>query len=382
MSIVYFVENKLGGITSLNYNLVNNAPKDADSQYVIHIDDEGSETARANIRFNADQEVVFTYSGKQGIYETVRKLHDLLPKEAGALVLNDCLEMQMLDHYPVAQTVYQIVHDEYNFKLALTYPHVVDVFVAHSIFFYDKLIEAFPGRRDVIFYLPHGVKIPDIVRRSSTPGTPIRLLFLGRMTESKGIFDLPAIDRYLEEWGIARSWTCVGRGPELQDLQRQWSANPAIHFAAPAGNEEVIAICASNDIFVLPTRFEGSPVSLLETMSVGLVPVISDLPGGIREIVTGDIGFRPAMKDSRAFAESIRTLSSDKQLLDALSNNCRKMIEQQFDVRKTAQKYHELFGKYRQFYKTKQLQRRKIGTRLDQPWLPSGLTSLIRKIRS
>ncbi len=52
-----------------------------------------------------------------------------------------------------------------------------------------------------------------------------------------------------------------------------------------------------HDVFVLPTQFEGSPVSLLETMSAGLVPVITDLPGGIREIVEPAVGFRLPMGD-------------------------------------------------------------------------------------
>src|SRR5450432_376269 len=381
MQIIYFVDNKLGGITSLNYNLVNNAPEEHE-QWVIHIDCDEWIYAKANTRFNAGKELFFTYSEKQGLYRTIRQLHDLLPQGPGALVLNDCLEMQMLDHYVVPQTVYQIVHDEYNFNLALDYHHIVDVFIAHSLFFYEKLLKEFPHRTSSIFYLPHGVAIPDITRKPQPAGNPIRLLFLGRMTARKGIFDLPEIDSLLEEWGIARVWTCIGRGPELEGLKSRWRPGTQVDFVSPADNEEVVRICAENDVFVLPTRFEGSPVSLLETMSVGLVPVISDLPGGVREIVSGDIGLRPAIGDNHAFAAGIKKLSDDRRLLDELSVNCREKVAHQFDVRITAARYHDLFGKYQELYKQKQLQHKKIGARLDQTWLPSSLTYLIRKLRS
>jgi glycosyltransferase involved in cell wall biosynthesis len=382
MQVIYFVDNKLGGITSLNYNLVNNAPPDAGGQMVIHIDCKEWVSARANIEFNADKEISFTYSERQGLYQTIRQLHDLLPGGPGALVLNDCLEMQMLDHYPTPRTVYQLVHDEYNFKLAADYHQVVDVFIAHSLFFYEKLLNLFPHRSDTIFYLPHGVVVPAVTRKPQPAENPIRLLFLGRMTASKGIFDLPVIDGLLDEWGVARTWTCIGRGPELEELKSRWGTGAPVEFAAPAGNDEVVRICAANDVFVLPTRFEGSPVSLLETMSVGLVPVISDLPGGIREIVTEDIGLRPAMEDNQAFAAAIKKLAGNRNWLDELSINCRKKVEQQFDVRQTAASYHDLFGKYERFYTKKQLLHKKIGTRLDQAWLPSSFTRLIRKLRS
>ena len=134
------------------------------------------------------------------------------------------------------------------------------------------------------------------------------------------------------------------------------------------------------DVFVLPTKFEGSPVSLIEAMSVGLVPVISDLPGGITDIVKEDIGFRIPIDDNKGFAAAIIKLDKDRTLLEQLSVNCRNKIIEQYDVKKTAVPYHELFSKYKELYKKKQLKKMKVGARLDQPFIPSFVTSFIRKI--
>jgi len=130
----------------------------------------------------------------------------------------------------------------------------------------------------------------------------------------------------------------------------------------------------------LPTKFEGSPVSLLETMSTGLVPVITALPGGITDIVDENTGFALAMDDNNAFARAIITLYEDRALLMRMSAHCRQTIIERYDVKNTAVKYHELFSRYREYYKEKKLQKLKVGARLDQLSLPPGLIKAVRSV--
>jgi glycosyltransferase involved in cell wall biosynthesis len=380
MEIIYFIDNKLGGITSFNYNIINNPQADDTKQWVINIDQKEWAYTRSNMRFPSDKEFFFNFSIKDNLYTVISRLHKLVPHGPGAIILNDCLEMQMLDHYPVEQTSYQVVHDDYNFSLAERYEHIVDVFIAHSRFFYDKLLTSLPHRAEAIFFLPHGVSIPASFRKQSSLEQPLKLLFLGRMTKTKGIFDLPEIDNYLNKWKVPHTWTCIGNGPELKKLKDTWhSASSPVLFLSPSTNEEVMAVCASQDVFVLPTQFEGSPVSLLETMSAGLVPVITDLPGGIREIVLPGIGYRVKMGDIIGFANYIAELATNRSLLNQQSVACRQKIINEFNVKNTAARYHELFARHKEFYRSKKIQRIKIGSRLDQSWVPSFLTNTIRK---
>ena len=380
MLVTYFIDNKLGGVTSLNYNLTAH-PLDLDErQCVIHIEEEELTMSRADIHFPVDKEVYFRFSLDDNTYHTLKTLRKLIPDEEGALVLNYGNEMAMLDHYPVRQTTYQLVHDNYNYKLAIKYGHVVDVFICHNSDIYQRLLDLYPERKGEIFYLPHGVPLPPAFREADIEPRPLQLVFLGRMTSSKGIYDLLVINDLLRANKIEFEWTCIGNGPELGILQKQWNKADKVSFISPASNAEVLVALKGKDIFVLPTKFEGTPVSLLETMSVGLVPVITNLPGGITDIVDEATGFKIEMDNNKGFAEAIKILYHNREMLNSFSKNAREKIIRGYNVSDTAVRYHELFMRYREFYKSKSCKRIKVGARLDQPFFPTSITKSLRKI--
>ena len=163
-------------------------------------------------------------------------------------------------------------------------------------------------------------------------------------------------------------------------LKMIWKKSDNVEYYQPINNEGVMKIAAGMDLFVLPTKFEGTPVSLLETMSVGLIPVVSDLPGGIRDIINEDIGFKIPVDDNRGFARAISKLNYDRDMLERLSSNCRTLVISRYDIKKTASAYHTLFALYREYYRPKKLQRIKVGARLDQRFIPSFATKFVRTI--
>ena len=380
MHIIYCIDNKLGGVTSLNFNLAVNCTDKQTRQTVLHILCKEWDMAVADLDYPVDENIYFNYSATDNYYHSLKRLYKLIPGEEGVLVVNYEMEMAMLDHYPVKQTVYQLVHDNYNLKLAKKYGHVVDVFICHNSFIYAELKSHFTKRQDEIHFLPHGVQIPGFYRQRGDMKGPLQLLFLGRMSEEKGIYDLPVINGHLIERGIEVEWTCIGDGPELEKLRQNWQNSKNVKYYQPSTNQEVLELCAGADLFVLPTKFEGTPVALLESMSVGLVPVISDLEGGIRDIVTDDTGFRIPIGSIKAFADAIENMDKDRGLLETLSLNCRKRVIENYDVKTTALTYHGLFNSYKEFYKRKVLKKIPVGARLDQRFIPSFATKFVRTI--
>ena len=56
-------------------------------------------------------------------------------------------------------------------------------------------------------------------------------------------------------------------------------------FAGLKTNEEMLTILQKHDIFLLPSLAEGFPVSLVEAMKAGLVPLVTNWAGAVDELV-------------------------------------------------------------------------------------------------
>jgi glycosyltransferase involved in cell wall biosynthesis len=80
------------------------------------------------------------------------------------------------------------------------------------------------------------------------------------------------------------------------------------------------------DIFILPSRNEGTPNALLEAMASGL-PIIASKVGGIPELIqdnTEGLLFESGSIDD--LKEKMTRLIQDKQLQKMLANNAQKKI--------------------------------------------------------
>jgi glycosyltransferase involved in cell wall biosynthesis len=345
---------------------------------VIHITDKDAVMSKSNLIFPIQQQEEFVFEKKDNVHHVMQKLRNQIPNENGVLVLNYGTEMTMLDHFQVQQATVQLVHDAYNVRLAEKYGHVVDAFICHNRHIEAELKYKMLGRSDDVFYIPHGVKIPTKARLEMNDQLPLKLLFLGRITKAKGVFDLPVISKFLREKGVEVEWTCVGNGPDMEAFKKSWNEKDKVKFFTPQSNDEVMEHCLESDVFVLPTKFEGTPVSLLETMSAGLVPVITHLPGGIDEIVTDDIGYKIEMDDNDGFAEAIIQIHNNRKDWHSKSIRCKEKITQEFNLEHTSKQYFDLMLRFQHKRKEKKLQKIKTGSRLDLFWMPNMITRLLR----
>jgi glycosyltransferase involved in cell wall biosynthesis len=154
-----------------------------------------------------------------------------------------------------------------------------------------------------------------------------------------------------------------------------------VTFILARDNDEVLDFAFKSDILVFPTRFEGSPVSMLEAMSMGCVPVVTDLPGGIAETIeNGENGFKCKIDQIDDFVMAIEQLNNNRNLLYNMQIKSHSTIVDTFNIYKNTKLYVDIFTKYAT---SSALPRHhhiylKIGSRLDQQWLTSFMTLLLR----
>lgn len=199
-------------------------------------------------------------------------------------------------------------------------------------------------------YLAYGVPIPKPPRpRNWTTEEPIKILYLGRVCRpQKRVHLFPEIFHQLKDANISFEWTIAGEGPELSILQKQMqpAGKAIVRFTGAVAYAEVPALYDANEIFLLASDHEGLPLSLLEAMAHGLVPVVSDLPSGIREVVDERNGVRVAINDLAGFASAIVQFSENRDELAVKSERSIGRVAHDFSVSAMANRWLELMDSF------------------------------------
>jgi glycosyltransferase involved in cell wall biosynthesis len=106
---------------------------------------------------------------------------------------------------------------------------------------------------------------------------------------------------------------------------------------------DVADILRASDVFVLSSRWEGNPMSVMEAMAAGL-PVVSTAVGGVPELVReGVTGLLVPSEDAGALARALQALVDDPARRQAMGAAARQHAVAHFDIRHTVRMYEELY---------------------------------------
>jgi glycosyltransferase involved in cell wall biosynthesis len=92
-------------------------------------------------------------------------------------------------------------------------------------------------------------------------------------------------------------------------------------------SDDVPALLAASDAFVLPSLFEGTPLALLEAMAAGKAVVTSAIAGVDEVVSDGETGLLVRPGDPDALAEALRRVVGDAELRARLGAAARLRAE-------------------------------------------------------
>jgi glycosyltransferase involved in cell wall biosynthesis len=202
----------------------------------------------------------------------------------------------------------------------------------------QKKLGAMPEFENVpVHYLPYGVPMGE--SPANCPAARqgrLRILYLGRLArEQKRVQLFPGILAQLIASGIPFHWTIAGEGPEEGFLRTSMvtpSPEQTVSFPGRIEYGAVPQLLSQHDIFLLASDYEGLPLSLLEAMGCGLVPVVSDLTSGIPEVVDESTGRRVPTDDAAGYGRAILELHRNRERLERLSENAQAKVRREFSV--------------------------------------------------
>jgi glycosyltransferase involved in cell wall biosynthesis len=248
------------------------------------------------------------------------------------------LSFEVLRYLPPGVFRAGICHTDHFRERNMMEPHAahMDLLAAVSakIFLDLKADPKFKGVS--LKHLPLGVPVPPEANGArNDPARPLRILCLGRLErEQKRAHLFPRILEQLKSSGIPFHWTIAGSGPERDALERAMQSLPdqTVSFAGQVSYEQVPEVLRAHDIFLLVSDYEGLPLGLLEAMAHGLVPVVSDLPSGIPEVVDAGNGMLVPVDEVAGYARAIIHLHGHRGELATKSAAARDRVKTEFSV--------------------------------------------------
>jgi glycosyltransferase involved in cell wall biosynthesis len=195
-----------------------------------------------------------------------------------------------------------------------------------------------PARTRVIH---NGVAL-DGVAPAALDGAPPVLVSVGRLAAPKDPLTLVTALACLPP-GVFRA-VLVGGGPEHAAVA------DAVHRAGLDGvvelvgdRDDVPALLAAGDLFVLASRSEGFPMSVLEAMAAGL-PVVASAVGGVCEaVVDGETGLLVPPGDAGALAGAIERLLADGRLRREMGSAGRARAAAHFGLERFAAEHVQVY---------------------------------------
>jgi len=232
--------------------------------------------------------------------------------------------------------------------------------MAHCIAYQneDMRTDFFPDLKKV-YYLPRGVdynefqRVGDkesVIKEFKIEAGEKIIICVANIVPVKGLEVLLSSFNQLLNNGLKVRLLLVGDyeneyGIELVDKVKKMDNNHKVCFTGK--RPDVARLLSSADVFVLPTldegRKEGSPVALLEAMSIG-IPVIASRIAGIKDQLKEfpELMFE-AGNQNQLFDQLIKLLNADSSSIEELGQKLRKTVLDQFTIEEEVKRHENMY---------------------------------------
>jgi len=208
----------------------------------------------------------------------------------------------------------------------------------------EQIQRVYPAKN--VFVLPNCVDLPmsDDNVDVNEDGNWLHVLYIGRIERNKGMDYLYEAMKVLKEQNIMLHFAGIEQGANGYVEKFKELLDDRFSYEGIVAGDGKTALFRRCQVFVLPSLYEGLPMSLLECMSFGLVPVTTDV-GSIGEYVeNGTNGLLLKVKDSNAIVEALTLLLHDSALVQRLSKAARHTIPSQFNPTEYIEKLNAIYA--------------------------------------
>ncbi len=203
----------------------------------------------------------------------------------------------------------------------------------------------YPNVNRLITIIPNGVDIDEFDAVDSEKATKFQILFVGRFHPQKGLFYLiEAVAQVVKKYPDIKV-LMVGSGAQEQELRTRITAmnlDPYFEFAGHLQGPEKVRAFKSSHLFVLPSLYEGQPLTLLEAWAAKL-PVVATRVGANPDFISDRVnGYLISPERSDLLAETIVQAIENPSIMD-LGINGYNMVRKKYSWDNVAEQTHRVY---------------------------------------
>ncbi|MCG3206483.1 MAG: Glycosyltransferase Gtf1 [Anaerolineae bacterium] len=159
-----------------------------------------------------------------------------------------------------------------------------------------------------ITVIPNGVDVAEFDAVACKKASKFQILFVGRIHPQKGLLYLVEAMREVVKVQTAIRVLIVGTGAQLPELRRQirdYGLEAYFEFTGHLTGVDKIRAFKSSHLFVLPSLYEGQPLTLLEAWAARLPVIVTEVGANPDFVKPGINGYLVPPKQPRQLAEAI-----------------------------------------------------------------------------
>ena len=177
---------------------------------------------------------------------------------------------------------------------------------------------------------------------------PLRLLFMGRIVERKGLHVIFYALKLLKEKGISFKFYLAGAGHDEVKYVNKFNEllGTSFEFKGVVTGKMKSELMSCSDIFLLPSLCgEGLPMSLLESMSFEIAPIVTNDGSMSNVIKSGENGILVEKGSVSSLENAILSFINDKMFLEKIAKNARNYVFENHDATEYIKQLNTLYGK-------------------------------------
>ncbi|MFC7173217.1 glycosyltransferase family 4 protein [Haloplanus litoreus] len=168
---------------------------------------------------------------------------------------------------------------------------------------------------------------------------------VARLSEQKNPLAILRVAHRLQDRGREVTLVLIGDGP-LADDCRRYAREHDVDARIPGFREDALDLLPDIDVFLLPSRFEGLPLTVLEAMHLG-VPIVAYDVGGVAEaVVDGETGFVVPNGEFETFVRMVDRLVGEPNRRARFGERAKDRAASYFTAERMVAEYEELYRRF------------------------------------